>query len=324
MVSVLLPVFNAEKYLREAITSVLQQSFRDFELIIINDGSSDKSDEIIRAFKDPRIRYLINEQNIKLIKTLNRGIDEASGKYIARMDADDICMTDRFLRQVEFLEEHKDYVMCGSWARIIDGEGNITGRIKRIDSDGMIRSNMLFTTPFLHPTVMIRTAALKKEKYSDVALHCEDLELWIRLAANGNSKFRNLPYFLLKYRWHTTNVSVQNAEFQSVHRRKLIVPYVEKLIGEMSEEQIDVHFSSYSTTALDPVGRSKAKEWLVHLSQANHEMKLYPKKDLDALLLSRWMVICIRAKRFLSVFSVKIRWYDPIVFARAIRLLIYK
>ncbi len=324
MVSVLLPVYNAEKYLHEAITSVLQQSYKDFELIIINDGSSDKSDEIIRSFKDPRIRYLINEQNIKLIKTLNRGIDEALGKYIARMDADDICMPDRFLRQVEFLEANNDYVMCGSWARIIDGEGNITGRIKRIDTDGMIRSNMLFTTPFLHPTVMIRTEALKKERYSDVALHCEDLELWIRLAANGDAKFKNLPYFLLEYRWHTTNVSVQNAEFQSVHRRKLIVPYVERLVGQMSEEETEVHFSSYSTNALDPAGRSMAKGWLERLSHANHQKKLYPKKDLDALLLSRWIVICIRAKRLLSVFSVKIHWYDPIVMTRAIKQLLNK
>src|SRR5690606_17712108 len=151
---VILPVYNAEKYVKEAIESVLNQTYKHVEFLIINDGSTDTSKEIILQFDDPRIRYIENEQNIQLIKTLNKGIDLAKGKYIARMDADDRCSIHRFQKQIDFLERNPSYVLCGTWATIIDSNGTKTGRIKRIDSSALLKANMLFTTPFIHPSMM--------------------------------------------------------------------------------------------------------------------------------------------------------------------------
>lgn len=328
LVSVLLPVYNAESFLKEAIQSVLNQTFIDFELIILNDGSTDKSKEIINEFKDPRIRYIENETNIRLIRTLNKGIELAQGKYIARMDADDVCMPDRFQKQVNFLEENQEYVMCGTWARIMNDRSELTGRVKRIDTNELVRANMLFTTPFLHPTVMIRREALQTEKYKEEALHCEDLELWIRLANNEQYKFANIPEYLLKYRWHSTNISVQHAEFQLENRGKYILPFVEHLSGELQREDLTLHFMSYQPKEqlklVSPELLKKAKKWLIKLSKKNQSKQLFRQNDLDALLLSRWWVICIRTKRLTQLTRIPFTWYNPEVVFKAIKLLLYK
>lgn len=122
-ISVILPVYNAEKYIRNSIESILHQSFKDFELIIINDGSIDNSGAIISSFNDVRIHYYTNDTNLGLIKTLNKSINLSKGRYIARMDADDICMPNRFEKQVAFMESHPSVVLCGTWAKIIDDQG---------------------------------------------------------------------------------------------------------------------------------------------------------------------------------------------------------
>ena len=115
VISVILPVYNAERFLREAIDSVLKQTFVDFEFIILNDGSTDKTEDIILSYKDPRIRYVKNEKNLKLIKTLNKGVDMARGKYIARMDADDISLPERFEKEVAYLEAHPDVAVVSCY-----------------------------------------------------------------------------------------------------------------------------------------------------------------------------------------------------------------
>ena len=114
-VTVLMPVYNAEQYLREAIGSILHQTFTDFEFIIINDGSTDRSEEIIKSYTDTRIRYYKNESNLKLIATLNKGFDLAGGKYIARMDADDISLPNRLQLQFELMEKNPEVGLCGTW-----------------------------------------------------------------------------------------------------------------------------------------------------------------------------------------------------------------
>ena len=121
--SVVMPVYNAEKYLSEAIESILQQSFEDFEFLIINDGSTDRSKDIVLQYDDPRIIYVENDSNMGLIATLNRGIKLARGLFLARMDADDISVKDRFAKQIAFLKNNPNYRLCGSTVRIIDGKG---------------------------------------------------------------------------------------------------------------------------------------------------------------------------------------------------------
>ncbi|MFT5919102.1 MAG: glycosyltransferase involved in cell wall biosynthesis, partial [Granulosicoccus sp.] len=142
LVTVLLPVYNAEKFLEQAIRSVLDQTFTEFEFLIINDGSTDRSEEIIVSFNDSRIRYIKNETNLKLIKTLNKGIEFASGKYIARMDADDISLPTRFEQQVALLEKQPEIGVCGTNCIIFTTKGEESPSQYASDNDE-IKFNML-------------------------------------------------------------------------------------------------------------------------------------------------------------------------------------
>ena len=161
LVTVLMPVYNAERYVSEAIESILNQTYRDFEFIIINDGSTDQSEEIIQRYNDSRIVYVRNERNIRLVATLNKGIRMASGKYIMRMDADDISSTDRMKLQVKFMELHPDVGVCGSFLSVF-GETIKPYLSRRPENDEDIRSSMLVNNPLGHPNVIIRKSVLVK------------------------------------------------------------------------------------------------------------------------------------------------------------------
>ena len=124
-ISVVMPAYNAEKYITEAIDSILFQTFKDFEFIIINDASTDSTKDIIESYKDPRIKLVNNEQNKGVAKSLNIGISVACGKYIARMDADDIALPERFQKQFDFMEQHPNIDVCGSWAKKTGNENEI-------------------------------------------------------------------------------------------------------------------------------------------------------------------------------------------------------
>src|SRR5258707_849690 len=127
-VSVVMSVYNGEKYLGEAVDSILAQTFTDFEFIIIDDGSEDRSPELIEAYVDSRISFLRNEKNVGLTRSLNKGLQVASGEYIARMDCDDVSLPDRFAKQVAFMDANSGVGACGTWALDIDGAGKVIGR----------------------------------------------------------------------------------------------------------------------------------------------------------------------------------------------------
>ena len=323
-VSVILPVYNAERYIKECIESILNQSFTDFELLIINDGSTDSSEKEIQSIKDFRIRYFLNDTNLGLIKTLNKAIELSKGKYIARMDADDICSPNRLEKQVNFLELHHEVIICGSWAKVIDESGVTTGRIKRIDTNELIRANMLFTTPFLHPTVMIRKEVLETNKYDENAKHCEDLELWVRLSQDPNYKFHNLPEYLLNYRIHATNVSVLHSDFQTDKRKQLIRPYLEKLVGKVTVEELNIHFLTFSPEAVSKSDQRAINNWLVVLSKKNRIKNSFDQKSFNALLLSRWFITCLRSKSYFNLLLIRLPWYDISTLYQALKLLLLK
>jgi glycosyltransferase involved in cell wall biosynthesis len=204
-ISVIMPVYNTQQYVYESIASVLAQNFGDFEFLIFNDGSTDKSSEIIRSFKDPRILFTDFDYNQGYVALLNAGIKKATGKYIARMDADDISHPNRFQSQYNFLEQHPQYIVCGTLFSIIGGRD----RVELPLDDEEIKLKMLYITPFCHPSVMMRTATLRdKEIYYDADyMPAEDHELWGRLASYG--KLANLPDTLLNYRVHDNNISLK-------------------------------------------------------------------------------------------------------------------
>lgn len=209
LISVILPAYNAERYLSEAIDSVLNQTYTNFELIIINDGSTDKTEEIILSYLDPRIRYVKNEQNLKLIKTLNKGIDLAKGKYIARMDADDISLPTRLEKEVEFLEKHTDIDVVSCFPYNLNMKGKILGRSSYFVVTRPIPCKFvsMFEPSICHPACMFRADSIRKFKYSDndKNLHIEAYELWNRMFHN-ESKGSMIPEYLIYYRDNASSV----------------------------------------------------------------------------------------------------------------------
>lgn len=212
IISVVMPVYNAEKYLDEAIQSILNQTYEDFEFIIINDGSTDGSLEIIKKYKnqDERI-VLISRENRGLITSLNEGIEKANGKYIARMDADDISLSERFEKQIELMRS-QDIDICGGNYLSINGDGSLFSLNLTPQSHEFCTLSLISKVPFAHPTVMIKKEFLDKYncRYGQSEYKkAEDLDLWIKMHQKG-AKFGNVSELTLKYRIIENSLSKVN------------------------------------------------------------------------------------------------------------------
>ncbi len=219
-ISVILPVYNAGLVLKNAIESILNQTFTDFECIIINDGSTDDSAKCIAGFNDPRIR-VVTQINKGLRGALNVGIAHSTGQYIARMDQDDISLPERFAKQVAFLDTHSDHVLVGTTYAYIDEQGKITGSFPALLNDEDLKREMYTKAPFGHGTVMLRASAIKRGNftYSQEAVHMEDYDLWIRFSIAG--KYANLPEILYLWRQSSTNTTSTHAHVQRQNTREL-------------------------------------------------------------------------------------------------------
>lgn len=198
-----MPVYNGERFLREAIDSVLSQTYRDFELLVLNDGSTDASRSIVNSYTDRRIRLIDNEQNRGLTATLNRGLAEASSALIARQDADDLSSPNRLAKQVEFLSHHPDVALVGTQARFIDKRGYSSGSIlQRACCHDSIKWDLLFDNSFTHSSVMFRKGVVLGEfgGYDETFSYCQDYDLWSRVARCH--RVANLRETLVGYRVH--------------------------------------------------------------------------------------------------------------------------
>lgn len=322
-----MPVYNAERYVAEAIDSILSQSYRDWELIIINDGSTDNSESIITQYEDSRIYYIKNPVNLKLIKTLNKGIDYCHGEYIARMDADDIALPDRLKQQVEFLDSHADHLMCGTNAIVIDKAGNKTGKIRNLPDNDFLQINMLFSPPFIHPSIMIRREVLRENRYDENYKHVEDYELWCRIANRG--KIANLNKDLLLYRWHDNNVSVLNNEVQEELKDRVICNQLKLLNIQPTEEELYLHkitFRLYNLGKKQEISVDQfegVSNWFSELIESNRIIGKYNQTDLIAYLWSRWAVLCISQKKYAKIMLPSFSAFKPKVLSKLSKLILF-
>jgi glycosyltransferase involved in cell wall biosynthesis len=235
IVSVILPVYNAELYLREAIDSILNQTFRDFELIIINDGSTDGSKAIIESYGDERIIFA-DQENAGLAASLNKGISMARGKYIARQDNDDVSLHTRLHEQVKYLEDHPAVSLLGSHALIIDENGRSTGRLLQPPTASyQVKFYLLFGNPFAHSSVLLRRSVLESSGlYSQDTSYFEDHNLWSRIARIAD--VANLPKPLIKYREVPSSMSRSTADYmqrvtkQTIENTKYYCPELPDVI----------------------------------------------------------------------------------------------
>lgn len=209
-VSVVMSVHNGEKYLCQAIDSILCQTFTDFEFIIIDDGSVDGTWDIISSYGDPRVRLIKNAENLGLTASLNMGFDTASGEYIARMDSDDVSLPERLQKQVAYMDEHPETAASGTWAQDIDQEGNIV-RLRRVPFGKRMAYDFWRPSPLIHPSTIIRVAHLGDLRYDSRIKYGQDYDLWLTL--RREYKIDNLPEYLLLYRVHTDSITrIKSAE----------------------------------------------------------------------------------------------------------------
>jgi glycosyltransferase involved in cell wall biosynthesis len=239
-VNIIMAVYNQADFLLDSINSVLNQSFADFDLIIINDGSKDKSEEVILSIKDERICYYSNGQNKGLIYSLNRGLEIAikkGGKYIARMDSDDIAFPERLLQQVNYLDEHPSVGLLGTAVQYFGSTNKI--RYSPVTQRKIIATLYCYN-PFVHPTVVFRSDIIKDITFDPTCPKYEDYKLWIDLI--GTCEFHNLPTVLLHYRKHPGSVTSSYEGERGIDHAmfKQILTHLNlKLGGRLTDQELE-------------------------------------------------------------------------------------
>ena len=251
LVSILLPVFNGEKHLEETITSIIQQSYTNFELLIIDDGSTDKSLHIIKNFNDNRIKLYQNKLNIGLINTLNYALKFCKGELIARMDADDISSKYRIEKQVKLFCVNNTIDICGTNFHLIDDKGINLKIIRHPKSHQSIKFNFIYHSVINHPSVMFRRKVYDENNnnfYNIAYKYVEDLELWLRLVFNY--KFYNINENLFSYRIHTSQVSNCNQIIQTELSNRIKDEYILKLFPYLNEVDFSIVQSFFNRDLL--------------------------------------------------------------------------
>jgi len=307
LVSVVMPVYNSEKYLKEAIDSVLSQSYHNIELVIVDNGSSDSSKKIILSCSDSRIRFLQNEQNFGIVFSRNKGLEAAAGKYVATLDSDDIALPGRIAKQVSFLEAHPDYGLCGTFYHTIDANGKILKKVNFPTLDPDIQTHLTIGNCFCNSTMMIQSKLAKELKYREKYDIVEDYELWYRISKRA--KVANLPFYGTYYRVHGDNLSVarMNDMFASV--KKINKQVLTDLEIDFSEMELELHanmlIENIESFRQDHYYQ-ELEDWINKFYMKLSGMPRYNKKLLFELLAGKWIAISYKTKRYRNLLSNRI------------------
>ena len=290
-ISVVMPVYNAGKFVREAIQSILDQSYPFFEFIIINDGSTDNSLEIIQSFTDNRIKILSNPTNIGNYPSRNKGMGIAKGKYIYVMDADDVALKQRLERQYLFMEEHPAAGLAGSGFRYYGNEQDIF----RESNYERIKVILLRNNCFIHPTLILRNDFLKKYnlRYNKKYYYSADYDLIVRAARHFH--ITNIPEVLLHYRVHDQQITVKNRTKQKEYADEITIEQLKYLGIDPDETETSLHISFLNGNIIEYSKKQKLYEWINKIKKANQNKKSFGKEELDLLfisLLSRQSFCC--------------------------------
>jgi glycosyltransferase involved in cell wall biosynthesis len=291
-ISVLMCVYNGQDYLADAVQSVLHQTFGDFEFLIVNDGSTDRSAAILSSFGDQRIRIIDNGNNLGLIRSLNIGLDAAKGEFVARMDADDICTPDRFQKQIAFFDSHPDVGICGSWLSIIDKQEVYKFPLTHDE----IKLAMLGYNPVAHPSVMLRSSALNRSgmRFDPDFPDAEDYELWTRVVLT--TRFANLPETLLRYRKHDKQVTQKKMDLVNTTSGRIKIGLLSSLGISPTETERKLHLflfnDQYKELRTDEL-LPEADAWMNKIVSANLRFQQFDDRRLRALWRAKVFVTCI-------------------------------
>ena len=290
-ISVLMSVYKEPiEWIRLSIDSILNQTFRDFEFIIICDNPEyTEGISLLKEYesKDKRIRLVFNEQNIGLTKSLNEGLRIATGEYIARMDADDISMTNRFEMQLSFLTHNPNVVACGSYIKVINAEGIETERRQLLTKPKDIRNKLIFSSPIVHPVSMFKRVINGNiVKYNEGRRYSQDYALWVSLAANYD--LANVPEYLLSYRESQEQISSKNHAEQQLCARLNSEDAIKALCLTISDNDKNVLFAITREDNKD-VTVEEIENSIYNLYKLNCDNK---KVDIKALTRNFILIYC--------------------------------
>tara|TARA_B100000963_G_C22500078_1_gene613335 strand:- start:44 stop:1030 length:987 start_codon:yes stop_codon:yes gene_type:complete len=313
-------VYNGEKFLSEAIESILQQTYSNFEFIIINDASTDNSLNIIRSYDDSRIIIINNKKNIFLAASLNKGIKVSKGKYIVRMDADDISMPNRLSKQVQYMEKNPKIGISGTCSEII-GFGSGYGKYSQ--ENNVIKYKFLYECHLLHPSIIMRIDLIKNNQlyYNESYRKNQDYELFFR--ALDITDFGNLPDYLIKYRQTKENVK------REVHNQKENVLKIQKQLYKklglnITHEEI-ILFKNINYQIYDQSLKfvNETNELLLKMSESNKTSLLYNQKKFEKYLSKLFENVCRnKNESLLSTFFIYKRSKLSTNYVRKIKILL--
>jgi glycosyltransferase involved in cell wall biosynthesis len=296
LLTVFTPVFNLEKYIDETIKSILSQSFSDFEYILIDDCSTDRSVEIIEAFNDPRITLIKNKTNQGISYNRNYALDQAKGKYIAMIDGDDLALPNRLLKQIEFLEKNSAYGILGTEIIKINSKGEQLDNIVTYNiPDNEIPSRMLFNNYIATSSTMIRLEAIGEIRFKKEFIVAEDYEVWIRLIRN--CKIGHIREPLTKYRIHNDSISIKKQQLMLDTEIKIIRLQLAELKCNLKAEEFQV-FLDLSKDKLAPYYEkfSLINQTISKLFNANNKSQLFDEYSFRNLLFRYWHIFYLNIK----------------------------
>lgn len=300
-VTILMPVYNAEKYIEKTIESILKQTYKDFEFLIIDDGSQDKSLVIINKFKDSRIKVLKNEINRGLIFSLNKGLNEAKGKYVVRIDSDDICVKERVEKQINYMEKNPTVALVGCNAKMFLSNYPCIKKKSNLPLDNKsIKCKLLFESALIHPGVVIRKEVLKKYqlKYSEEDQGIEDYGLWIKISKLKEYKIENLREVLLYYRIVETGITQKanrNIDVRILKLKKLYKEVLLNLETDFTEEEYNIHSEICLANIIQKAKYSieNKEKWLKKILEINNVKKIYESENLSEEMGMQYYKSCI-------------------------------
>ena len=310
LVSVLIPCYNAEKYLESAIRSILSQSYTNLEVIVINDCSTDSSLDLLMrlASEDARIKIVNNEENLKIVRTLNKGVKLCNGEFIARMDADDLALPLRIEKQVDFLLKNPSIDILGTlFNTFTDKHPQKFSLHTNPLHDNELRGYMLFKSGICHPSAMIRKRVFTElELHFELQyLHVEDYAFWSK--ALYKTKIANLGEPLLLYRVHEDQISTLNNKLQQDNKKKIYSIHMERLGIEISDENLSLH-ASIAECVPDVFSSleylQECERYILNLIEINQTKTFCKQEYLVSLMSIHWLRLCANSRLGLSILNV--------------------
>ncbi len=304
LVSVLIPVYNGGKFILGALESITNQTYNNLEIVVINDGSTDNTVELIETLKDKRIKLVHNEKNIGLIGTLNKGVDFCSGEFIARMDADDFSFPTRIEKQVKLMLSQPETGFCGTWFETYNNEQLISKSSYPSDNDA-IQLSQLFKMSLCHGTALFRKELLLENRFDPSFAHAEDQELWSRL--KNKAKMANIPEVLYKVVQHGENVSKKFNQVQLNNTDLVFINQLKELLNEEVSLELMKTWRAFcfSNFELSKEETITVGELLRKLNKNRDKLNLNTPSSFTHFYNEKWNIHCFQnSKRIKGIYSI--------------------